>query len=63
MMAPGNDHNNKVKMAKRFPPSLSPIVVIVWVVEGPGRALQKALISINSSCEMNFKRSTKFLLK
>ena len=44
MMAPGNDHNNKVKMAKRFPPNLSPILVMVWVVEGPGRALQKALI-------------------
>lgn len=48
-MAPGSDQTTKLKRARVGPPILNPNTVIVWVVEGPGNKLQKALTSFSVS--------------
>lgn len=47
-IAPGNAQAMRVRAASVRPPIFSAMVLIVWVVLGPGRALQKAFISISS---------------
>ena len=62
MMAPGNTQASKVRNASKGPPSRKPMAVMVWVVLGPGKMLQNALISSKSSLLMNPFSSTKRLL-
>lgn len=62
-MAPGIAHAVSARMASSGPPNFMPMEVMVWVVEGPGKMLQKALISVSSSAVKNLCLSTSLRLK
>ena len=57
-----NDASTTFKPGDRVSPFIAPMAVMVWVVLGPGKMLQNALISSKSSLLMNPFSSTKRLL-
>lgn len=58
MLAPGSAQANNDKNAIKGPPCFQPRMVIVCVVEGPGKMLQNAFTSVSVSREKNRCLST-----